>query len=507
MTFDPTPTEENQHLDDPQVMEGSSGSFDAVVDEAVFDYEAQVRQERETLRDILAGRVREHIYRKQPRFSLRQYLNDIHFADITDAIENEMTFNEGLACLDALAPTMSANIMTALDDEHQHDFMVALAPLKLNRIIRAMAADDAADMLQLLSEEEARKVLGKLPQDADTKLLRELLVEAPDTAAGIMSTGFIKLPMTATIGDALERIQDADENEFIYYLYLVDEEGKLAGVLSIKTVLLQRRSPERLLIDYSLGDVKSVIDDFDQELVANIFRKYYNFLAMPVVDEDQKLLGIITLDDVIDVIDEESQEDLYRTQGINLSEDVDERGLLTGSAIKAVKARIPWLAVTLIGQLCVASIIGFFTGTVSGAVKAFSFLPLLCGLSGNVGTQSDTISVRGIALDIISPETIRRQVLRELRVAAMIGGTFAVVLGAASYLMYRHALLSFILCVYVFFSNCLSASMGVLIPYTIKYIFKQDPAGVGGPFITTSMDLLMYTSYLSLLMWLGPRLI
>lgn len=476
--------------------------------ETALDHEAQLRQTRETLRDIIAGRVREHIYKKKPRFALRQYLSTLHFADIADTLEEELTHSEGLVCLDAVTPRLAANILGALGAEAQRRFILALNPLKLIRLIRAMPADDAVDLLQALSPEEAGRVLGGLPQDADTHSLHELLMESPDTAAGIMSTDFITLPQNANVGEALQRLQNADEHDFVYYLYVVSDAGMLIGVLSIKNLLLAYKTPERPVLELALTDeVKSVHEAFDQELVANIFRKYYNLLAMPVVDHQDTLLGIITLDDVIDVIDEESQEDLYRTSGIRVDEEVDEQDLLTGRSLYAFRARIPWLSVTLIGQLCVATIIGWFTGTVSHAVAAFSFLPLLCGLSGNIGTQSDTISVRGIALELLNPANIRHQVFRELRVALMIGGLFSVVLGVASFLMYRHPLLSGILMGYILLSSCMSALMGVLIPYTIKFVFKQDPAGIGGPFITTMMDLSMYLSYLSLLTWLGKKII
>jgi magnesium transporter len=472
------------------------------------NHEQRLRQDRETLRDIIAGRVREHAYRKQPRFTLRQYLNTLHFADIADALEHELNPTEGLLCLEAVTPTMGANILISLEGDTLHYAVNHLSPTRLLRIIRAMPNDDAVDILQELTPEEAKRILGGLPQDAETKSLHELFIEAPDTAAGIMSPHFICVPIQATVADALNKVKEAHEYDFVYYTYLVDEDKRLKGVVSIKTLLLNSHTPERPLEAIALvEEVKSVRDGFDQELVANIFRKYYNLLSLPVVNDDNVLLGIITFDDVIDVIDEENQEDLYRASGIRVEEAIDERNLLTGKSFYAVKARIPWLSVTLVGQLLVATIIGVFNSTVSTSVAAVSFLPLLCGLSGNVGTQSDTISVRGIALEMLNPENIRKQVLREFRVALMIGGMFAVVLGSASYLMYQRPLLTGILMVYVLVSNCISAGLGVMIPYTIKYVFRQDPAGIGGPFITTGMDLLMYSSYLYLISHLGDRLL
>jgi magnesium transporter len=173
----------------------------------------------------------------------------------------------------------------------------------------------------------------------------------------------------------------------------------------------------------------------------------------------------------------------------------------------AVKARIPWLFVTLLGQLVVASIIGVFTHTVASEVKAFSFLPLLCGVSGNMGVQSDTIAVRGIALDAVRWETYPTLLKREIKVAFIMGGIFALVLGGASFVMYRHLNLSLLLALFVLIAMVVSAVLGMSVSVWIKYKFKHDPAGIGGPFITAFMDLSLYTLYLLTLTTLAAYLI
>lgn len=443
---------------------------------------------------ILAERILTQLAKPQYRYGLRQLLSHVHFADLADVFESHLSLSQCIACLEVLTLQQASQVLVSLMAGLQRQLLLALPPQKASRLIRQLASDDAVDILQELSLDEARAILGELPVDADTHTIHQLLIEAPDTAAGLMSTSFVSVGLNATVEEALNAIRTADATDFIYYVFLTDAEEHLLGVISVKTLLLTHevRTP---LASLASMDVKSVAEQFDQERVVNVFRKYHNFLALPVTDTYGRLVGIITLDDIVDVIDEESQDDLYRSQGINL-EDMDERNLLTGSSWLAVKARIPWLFVTLLGQLVVASIIGVFTNTVANEVKAFSFLPLLCGVSGNMGVQSDTISVRGIALDAVRPDTYPMLLKRELKVALIMGSVFALVLGTASFVMYRHVFLSGLLAVFVMVAMVISALLGMSLSVLIKYRFKQDPAGVGGPFITAFMDLSLYVLYL-----------
>lgn len=454
---------------------------------------------------LLLQRILSQLEKKQYRYGLRQLLINIHFADLAELFEKHLSLNDSLACLEVLSLTQASQVLVSLPTEHQRAVLLALPPQKASRLIRHLASDDAVDILQELSTTEARCILGELPLDADTHAIHQLLIEAPDTAAGLMSTGFVSVGAEGCVEDALNAIRTADETDFIYYVYLTDREQSLLGVLSVKTLLLQHE-PNTPLLQLAMLDVKTLAESMDQELVANVFRKYYNFLALPVVDAQNRLVGIVTLDDVVEVIDEENQEDLYRTQGINI-EDIDERNLLTGSSWLAVKARIPWLFVTLLGQLVVASIIGVFQDTVSGAVKAFSFLPLLCGVAGNMGTQSDTISVRGIALNIVTPDRYWVLIKREAKVAAAIGSIFALCLTAASFVMYRHWVVSVLLGGFVLLGVMSSALLGMSLSVLIKYRLKQDPAGMTAPFITAFMDLSHYTLFLLTLKALAPHLI
>jgi magnesium transporter len=332
------------------------------------------------------------------KFALRRLLARHNFADISDAMENVLTAEEAVFCFQYFAPQQASNVLISLDDERQVACLASLTASKAGKILRAMPADEAVDLLQKLPSDETRKILGSMPFDADTRTLHQLLLESPDTAAGIMSTDFVTIPVEGTVGEAISLVRKAEEKDFIYYIYLVDQNEKLIGVVSLKQLVVH--TDDTPLNRIATFDIKSVLLSFDQALVANLFRKYYNLLAMPVVDANDIMQGIVTLDDILDVVDEETVEDMMQASGISI-EAVDERNLLSGPAYLAVKARLPWLSITMLGQLLNAGIVASFHQTVSSAVIAYSFVPLLSGLAGNMATQSDTISVRGLALSLI----------------------------------------------------------------------------------------------------------
>lgn len=446
----------------------------------------------QTLPEKLGDKIRRYLAMKNPT-ALRRLLARSNFADIAEVMENYLTGDEALTVFQYLNIGQAAQVLTSLNEELQQACLASIPTMMGGRILRLMAADDAVDILQELDRSQSQKLLKEMPFDSDTKIIHHLMLEEPDTAAGIMSTDFIQAPIEGRVGDALHLIRRAEEKDFVYYCYLVDNEGVLVGVVSLKQlIILDEDVPLNRIATF---DVKSLLIHYDQEFVANVFRKYYNLLAMPVVDEDGILRGIITLDDILDVIEEESMEDLYRASGIDL-EEIDERNLLTGPAINAVKARMPWLSITLVGQLLASVIIASYRGTVETAVIAVSFMPLLTGLAGNMGTQSDTIAVRGLSQNLINEGNFREKLMREIKVAAITGVSFALVVGIVSYLIYRHWPLTVLVSSWIVLSLLTTASIGVSVPFLYSKIFKKDPAGVGGPFITTMSDILTFSIYL-----------
>jgi magnesium transporter len=455
------------------------------------------------LANSLAEKIRRYLAQKNTS-ALRRLLARQNFADVAEVMESLLSREEAVGCFQYLNVGQAAQVLTSVNDELQHACVSSLPTVLSSQILRMMPTDDAVDILQEMDTLESQRILEEMPFDTDTRMLHHLMMALPDSAAGIMSTDFIAVSVEATVGEAMAMIRKAEEKDFIYYCYLVDAEEKLVGVVSLKQLILHDESVP--LSRIAQFDVKSLFASFDQELVASIFRKYYNLLAMPVTDADNTLRGVITLDDIIDVIDEESSEDIYRASGINL-EEVDERGLLIGPVFGAFKARFPWLSITMGGQFLAATIIAHFSETVSAAVVAISFMPLLTGLSGNMGTQTDTITVRGLSQGLITDDNIWEKLRREIKVALITGLFFAVTVGVLSLIIYHRWQLSLLLFFWISISLCLSATLGMLVPYGFKRIFNVDPAGMGGPFITTLSDILTFLFYLSVVTMLLKEMV
>lgn len=451
----------------------------------------------------LAEKIRRYLQIKNAS-ALRRLLARHNFADLAEVMESELSRDEAIATFQYLNVGQAGQVLASVNEDLQQACLSSLPSMMGSRILRTMPVDDAVDILQEMDTDDIKKLMEEMPFDTETRTLHHLLLEEPDTAGGIMSTDFIQVSIEATVGEAMALIRRAEEKDFIYYIYLVDGDDKLVGVTSLKRLLLYDDSvPLARIAEF---DVKSLLSNYDQELAANVFRKYYNLLAMPVVDSDNVLRGIITVDDIIDVIEEETSEDIYRASGINL-EEVDERGLLIGPVLGAFKARFPWLSITMAGQFLGSTIIARFDETVAAAVVAISFMPMLTGLTGNMGTQTDTISVRGLSQGLITDDNIAEKLLRELKVASITGLSFGLLVGVLSWVLYQRWPLSLLLFCWITVSMCLSATLGMLVPYSVKRFFKVDPAGMGGPFITTFSDILTFLIYLSVVTMLLPYMI
>jgi len=445
-----------------------------------------------TLREQMSEKIR-RLLENRNGVALRRWLLRHNFADIADVMENTLELDEAIACFQLLNVGQAAQVLPSLSLDRQIGCLSSVPVVLSSQILRLMPSDDAVDILQELDTQQSQKILEEMPFDLETRSIHHLLREAPDTAAGVMSTDFLQINVQATVGEALQLIKEAEPKDFVYYCFLVDSEDRLVGVISLKQLI--QHPPETPLRDEARFDMKTIHETDDQEAVANSFRKYYNLLAMPVVDSEDHLRGIITLDDIVEIIDEETSEDIYLATGINL-EAIDEKNLLTGPMIGAVRARIPWLMATVIGQFFAASVIASFHHTVASAVIAISFMPLLSGLSGNMGAQSETIAVRGLALELITQQNFVSKLFREIRVGAFTGLMFALGVGALSYIQYRHLGLSLMLAIAIIVSLSLSVILGITLPYVVRHVFKHDPAGVGGPIITTILDVTTFSTYL-----------
>jgi magnesium transporter len=355
---------------------------------------------------------------------------------------------------------------------------------RLVALVNHLDTDDAADVLESLPHDIARLVLKRIDSRDDVE---RLLGYDSDTAGGMMTTQYVAVTPECSINDAIEAVRKAaEEMDDIHVVFVVDENGRLAGLLTLKRILLSRGNAS--VGEVMNRDLVSVPSDMDQEDVANIIR-HYDLVTLPVVDHDNHLLGVITVDDVIDVIDEEAEEDIMHMSGVSLE---SEPNL---PILYIVKGRLPWLVAGLFGATISGMIVSSFQYAIQEAVILASFIPLVMSTAGNVAIQSSTIAVQGIASGDMMSVSFQRRIMRELSVALVnglvIAAGLALVIFAASCVIHieypmRLAITTAVSIVAVVL---LASGMGTSVPFFLDR-FGIDPALATGPFLTTSNDIL-----------------
>ncbi|MCU0664186.1 MAG: magnesium transporter [Myxococcota bacterium] len=350
-------------------------------------------------------------------------------------------------------------------------------------LLREMSGDDRADLLAAFDKELAAKVLAAMP-DEESDEVTELMRYGENTAGGIMSPDVLAIPSDTTAAEAIRILQNSPDVEMAFYIYVVNIHGSLVGVISLRQLVTAR--PDVTLKEIMNSDIVSVRTDMDQEEVARIVSRYA-LLAVPVVDETNKLVGVVTVDDVIDVIKEEATEDFLKMAGAG--HELDERPSISAS----VRRRAPWLAAALVGGVGAAFVIGKFEDLLRNIPILIGFIPVINGMAGNVGTQSLTVIVRGLAMRSIEAKHFWRVVLREALTGALLGALYGLVIGGiASLLGYSQTnilAVSGIVAVSAMTAITLAATFGTIIPLVFARI-GIDPAVATGPFLTSFIDAL-----------------
>lgn len=419
---------------------------------------------------------------------LLKMLKKTHPADIAwtfrhlSPIERRSIFN-------IIAQTeMVGEFLSELDESIMLELVSDLTPQYMSAIVKEMDKDDAADLLEALPEEmanEIRKLMGK----ADREEVDALLRYDPETAGGLMSPDFMAFDEEMSVGEAIKNVQErSEESETSFYLYITHgEEGQLAGILSLRELLLH--PPYRQLKNVMNPNVITVSTITRQNEVAHIVSQY-NFLAVPVVDSSYKLVGIVTVDDVIDVIREEATEDFLRMAGAGKDQEI-----LLKPVLDNARTRAPWLFATLLGGVAAALIITMFEAELAQVLALAAFMPVVAGMGGNIGTQSSTIVVRGIATGRVNMDELFKVVFKELRVGLILGAFYGVFLGLLARLGYvEPGLLGVVVGLSVLLVMTLAATIGAFIPLILRR-FNVDAAVATGPFITTTMDIVGVTGY------------
>lgn len=391
--------------------------------------------------------------------------------------------------LSNLKDELLIKVLPELAEDAQQGFVEVLSPDLAAKLLAKIPPDDMVDVLGDLSIDSRRNIVSYFSKEKSTEA-KKLLKYPEDTAGGLMTTEVVALPENATVEKAIEHIRKkAKEFEAVYYIYVVDRDKRLVGVLSLRELVLA--PPDAKLKEVMNRDVIKVPVDMDQEEVAYTIADY-DLVAVPVVDENDGLLGMVTVDDVIDVFEEEITEDMAHLSGTTPRID----RLITASPLEVVKARLPWLIFALIGDGLVASyVLKTFEGTLASVVALALFIPVIMTMGGNVGIQSSTVFVRGIATGEIQNSV--KYFIRELKVGVIMG--FLVSLGVSLFaqIIIGRPSIGLIVGVAMFCTMTLASITGVLIPKIFDRI-GIDPAISSSPFITTTQDILGLFIYFGL---------
>ncbi|MDO5517582.1 MAG: magnesium transporter [Clostridium sp.] len=417
---------------------------------------------------------------------LEKVIDKIHPADILDIIHKEEV--DLVKILNRLPDYIIADIIEEEEDEEKYKLLKNFSENKQKNILGEMVSDEITDMVGALDEEESKEVLEKIGEE-ERKDVVELLNYEPDTAGGIMATEFISIRENKSIRDTLKYLQkEAPDAESVYYLYVVDNDDILKGVVSLRDIVCT--DFETKISEITNTNVISISYDIDQEEAANTFEKY-GFLSMPVVDEDDKLLGIITADDIMEVLKEESTEDIHRLGGVDKEEKVD------GTLVESIKSRLPWLLVNLVTAILAASVVGAFEGTISQVVTLATFMPIVAGMGGNAGTQSLTIIVRGIALGELTGENAVRIFFKELFVGLTTGVVIGAVIAVLGFMWERNIVFGIVIGVAMVLNMMVATVTGFIVPVILKKL-NVDPALASAVFVTTATDVLGFFFFLGL---------
>ncbi|MBI3024978.1 MAG: magnesium transporter [Candidatus Tectomicrobia bacterium] len=443
-------------------------------------------------RDLRLARIEalgRRLLRRKADTHLSNALEKMHAAEVAQ-IFSHLPPEERLAAF-RLVPGNEhrAEILTECDPHIVRELLEPIPNEEIVALLSELNTDDGRYLLEMLPEERASEAM-LLLGSRDTAVLEGMMSYPPDTAGSIMTDAYVAIPEGATVEEAIAEVRKASEAEYVFYVYVVDENRNLRGVISLRQLLLA--SPAKRLSEVMTPNAWRVNVNADQEHVAQLISRY-NILAIPVVDDAGVLVGIVTVDDVLDVLRDEATEDILKMAGTHYTEEITSL-----SAVRLAWVRLPWLAISWLGSLVAAYFISQFSHELSKAVALAAFIPVINGTAGNVGAQGVAIMVRGLATGKVTAKAWFQVVGRQVLVGVMLGAAFGFLL----YLIARWqfpgvAWLGLITGLAISISIVTSATLSSLLPLALHHL-RFDPALMTGPFITTSMDLISVLVYFNI---------
>ena len=426
------------------------------------------------------------LLRRNALTHLRKIVNKTHAADLS-LVFRSLSIPNQHKLFEMIEETgQKGALFSELDED---TFLALNKGIELDDVVEIfeqMPTDDVADLLGRLPEERSDAIIERMKKESSEEV-EGLLHYGDDTAGGIMVPDFIALRENTTAREAIESLQKEHlDVEMPFYLYVVDSNGKLIGVSSLRQLVVV--SPETPLKDFMATDVFTVKTDTDQEEVAKIVARY-DILAVPVVDDTNQLVGIVTVDDVIDIIREEATEDILKMAGVGGEEFIE-----TQSVFRSTRIRLPWLFASCIGGIVAFFIIGHFEGRLRKLAYLAAFIPVIMGMGGNIGTQTSTIVVRGLATGRLNIRDTWSVVFKELAIGFILGVVYGFLVGLVAQLRYSTFQVAISVGLAVISSMSVAALVGSLVPMGFARI-NVDPAVATGPFVTTAIDIVSVYFY------------
>ncbi|MCA0401232.1 MAG: magnesium transporter [Proteobacteria bacterium] len=459
---------------------------------AQADLAADIRDEEGEIRPEFLSAIRAAI-KAEDRVALNALAGDLYEADLGDLIE-ALDQEERPRLVAIMGADFDYAALTEVEDIVREELLEEIPNEKIAEGVRDLDSDDAVYILEDLEPEDKEEVLAKLPAPERVALERSL--DYPEDSAGrLMQTDFIAAPPFWTVGQTIDHLRDTSDlpDEF-YELYVIDPAGRITGHVPLNRLLRSKRPVKIEKIMLEADHVAQATDD--QREVAELFKRY-NLVSIPVVDEAQRLVGVLTFDDIVDIIDEEADAEIRALGGVAADEE------LSDSVLETTKARFSWLFVNMLTALVAAAVIGLFKGSLEKMVALAVLMPIVASQGGNAGTQTMTVAVRALATRALGLGNAPRIVRREILVGFLNGCAFALLLGLVAAFWFSNIELGFVIGIAIIVNLTAAGLAGVVIPLALDR-FDVDPAVASGPFVTTVTDIIGFFAFLGVAtLWFG----
>ena len=423
---------------------------------------------------------------ESPFETILEQIDEIHPVDFLEAL-GEFD-DDPLIILEKLPDEYVALLLDYAEDDEKFNLLSLFSKNRQAQIISEMSSDELVDLLGTLDENEQNEIITNMNTE-EVEEVKTLLSYDPESAGGIMATEFISIKETDTVNETINYLRTmAPDSETPYYIYVVDDLDVLKGVVPLRQIIVS--TPDTLIKDIMIENIISAPVDMDQEEVSHIFEKY-GFMAIPVVDHNGEILGIITVDDVMEIMKEEYTEDMFRLAGL------DEEEKVAGTVIGAIKSRLPWLLVNLVTATLAAKTVSLFENTIAQIVALATFMPMVAGMGGNAGSQTLTLIIRGIAIGEISYENQADILKKEIAIGIINGLCLGLVVGVLGYFWVGSLVFGFVIGTAMLLNLIVATISGYLVPILLKKV-GIDPALASAVFVTTVTDVLGFFFFLGL---------